>query len=62
MKYRIIHMTKGDIAEEEVVFTEDFQSKAEDWLSAGFKVLTDTTIITALPNTFPLEVTLKKTM
>ena len=61
MKIRLIHGVKGDLENEQIAFTEDFETQAGDFLSSDYRVESDKVIeITGLPDTFPLEETFRK--
>lgn len=56
-KVRFIGMNEkgGSLNKETIVFTEDFDSPASDWLSSGMEVHTDKIIDMQVPMSFPME-------
>lgn len=59
MYVRLIHAV-DDNGNEYVYFTEDFDSKPEDFLRPGYKAYFDKKIHADLPDCFPLDCELQK--
>ena len=59
MIVRVIHAVLGDLEQEEVTFTEDFNSPAQDFVPQGWTVHTDAIYQMDLPVGFPMEVALR---
>lgn len=59
-RIRVIIASKDNGDNEQVIFTEDFDSLASDWFVKGMTIDSDTVIINNLPSGFPIESNLIK--
>ena len=54
-KYRLILGVKGDLEDEMVLFTDDYDTPGEDFLLPGWEISFDGVIEADLPDVFPLS-------
>ena len=59
-RIRLIIMSTANGEEESVIFTEDFDTEADDYCARGQTVDLDEQVLVELPDGFPLDYTLDR--